>query len=132
MIFAYWDFILTQEKISRKLKLRPGLGVPASNITFLRSEQIRVAYFVGSSVDNIFQWLQDGIPIIAFVQAGELPHWRDVQAQHAVIIVGLEDQTVFIHDPGLGYGPIEVALGDFLLAWEGMDHRCAVMVYKQE
>jgi ABC-type bacteriocin/lantibiotic exporter with double-glycine peptidase domain len=128
MALAYWGISNSQQKISRTLKLRPGLGVPAPNITLLRSPQIDVEYFVGSSFDSILQWLQNAIPVIAFVQAGELPHWRGARSQHAVLVVGFEDQELFIHDPGLDYGSVAISLDDFLLAWDEMDARCAIII----
>lgn len=130
MAFAYWGVSISQEKISRTLKLRPGLGVPASNILLLRSPQFDVNYLVGNSLAGILLWLHHAIPAIAFIQAGELPHWRGATAQHAVLIVGLEDRRIYIHDPGLDHGPVTVPLDDFLLAWDEMDGRSAIIVHK--
>jgi len=130
MALAYWGIKYSQQKISRILKLRAGLGVPAPNITLLRSPQIDVYYTIGASLDNILQWLQAAIPIIAFVQAGELPHWRGIKSQHAVLVVGVEDGELLVHDPGLDHGPVIVPLDDFLLAWDEMDTRCAIIVRK--
>lgn len=130
MALAYWGIHYSQQKISRTLKLRPGLGAPAPNIILLRSPQIDVGYIVGGSFDNILHWLQAAIPVITYVQAGELPHWRGIKSQHAVLVVGYDVQGLSIHDPGLENGPVAVPLGDFLLAWDEMDGRCATIVRK--
>lgn len=104
--------------------------MPATNVTFLRSPQLEVDYTVGASFDNVVHWLQTTVPVIAFVQAGELPHWHGVKSQHAVLVVGCEDQQLYIHDPALAHGPIQIPLADFLLAWDEMDTRCAVIPRK--
>jgi hypothetical protein len=117
----------SQEEIARTLKLRSGYGVPASNIAFLRTNTIGTFYQFNGTLDDIENWLQRGVPVIALVQAGELPHWRGVRAQHAVLIVGTSDVVVLMHDPALIGGPIAVPVGDFLLAWQEMDERYAVL-----
>lgn len=62
------------------------------------------------------------------MQAGELPHWRGIKSQHALFVVGFENQELSIHDPGLDHGPVIVPLDDFLLAWDEMDARCAIII----
>ena len=66
--------------------------------------------------------------MIAFVQAGELHQWHGRRAQHAVLLVGADAQEIHIHDPALTYGPIEVTIDEFLIAWQEMDNRYAVLV----
>ena len=70
---------------------------------------------------------QDNPPIV-FVQAGELPHWQDCISQHAIVVVGLDEQAVQILDPAADPSPISVSIGDFLLAWSELDYIYAVLV----
>ncbi|MBK8050377.1 MAG: hypothetical protein IPK16_26700 [Anaerolineales bacterium] len=60
-------------------------------------------------------------------KAAELPHWHGHQAQHAVLVVGIEHQALYLHDPALPDGPTAVSIDDFLLAWQEMDNRYAVL-----
>ena len=69
----------------------------------------------------------NAIPVIAFVQAGELPRWRGEQFQHAVVISGLSDEAVWLLDPEGQAQPEAVPLAGFMLAWAGMDYRCAAI-----
>jgi hypothetical protein len=127
MALAYLGIARSQLELARLLKVRPGFGAPASNILNLRSRQIEPIYHLNGGWDDIRSWLQRQMPVIACVQAGELPHWQGVQAQHVVLIVGLDDQSVHIHDPALDHAPIPVPVGDFWLAWDEMERRYAVL-----
>jgi hypothetical protein len=108
-------------------KTRRGFGTPASSIVNLRSRYIEVLYRVGGVLDDIQFCLQNSYPVIAFVQAGELPHLHRTRAQHAILIVGLDDRELFLHDPAIADNPIAVPLGDFRLAWDELDNRYAVI-----
>jgi hypothetical protein len=127
MALAHLGVSRSQEALAHVLRLRADYGAPAPNVTSLRSRQIEVAYHIHGTWDDIRQWIQNGVPIIAFVQAGELPHWHGMEAQHAVLVVGIEERSVYLHDPALAEGPIAVSADDFGLAWDEMDNRYAVI-----
>jgi len=127
MALSHLGFSRTQQELARLLKMRPGFGTPISNITNLRTRQIDVIYQLNGSLPTIQQWLERNIPVITYVEAGELPHWPGVRAQHAVLMVGIDEQTVKLSDPGLIQGPTTVSIGDFLLAWDEMENRYAVI-----
>ena len=72
-------------------------------------------------------WLDRGVPVIAFIQAGELPHWRGECSYHALVIVGLEAGAVHLLDPAADAEVITVPRGDFLLAWDERAYTYAVV-----
>ena len=74
--------------------------------------------YTSGSLDDVAAWLDRGVPVIVFVQAGELPHWRGERSHHALVIVGLEAGAVHLLDPAAGAEVIAVPVGDFLLAWD--------------
>ena len=127
MALAYLGIFRSQQEIGRAVKIRKGFGTPAPNIAHLRSRQIEVFYHLDGILNDLQHWLQAGSPIIAFVQASELSHWSGIRAQHAVLVVGLGERDVILHDPAMNDGPISVPVGDFLLAWYEMDNRHAVI-----
>ena len=127
MILEFYGLTRSQFEIARDLDLRPGFGVPASNITRLRTGKITPHYLVNGAIDHLQAWLQQGVPVIAFVQAGELPPWHGHRAQHAILLVGAGTHDIYIHDPALPYGPIAVLINEFLIAWQEMDNRYAVL-----
>lgn len=127
MALAYLGVSRSQAALARALRLRRGLGALAPNITALRSRRIDVSYHIHGTWDDFRAWLQRDVPVIAFVQAGELPHWRGRQAQHAVLVVGIAGDAVLLHDPALAEGPSHIPVGDFVLAWDEMENRYAVV-----
>jgi hypothetical protein len=130
MALAYLGISRSQKEIGRALKPRSGFGAPASQIVNLNSRRTEVFYRAGGAINDMLDWLRRDVPVIAFVQAGELPQWRGVLAQHAVLVVALDGRHVHIHDPAMDHGPIEILLDDFLLAWGEMDSRYAVIAHR--
>ena len=116
-----------QEQLARELDVRPPLGAPASNVLRLRSDALDVT-FPSGNISDLRTQLAQGNPPIVFVQASELPHWQDCISQHAIVVVGLDEQTVQILDPADDPSPIPVPIGDFLLAWSELDYIRAVLV----
>ncbi len=126
MVLAYLGLSSTQSKLTRKLDVHPPLGAPASNVTRLRSNTLDVK-FTSGDLDDLRACLNQGNPPIVFVQAGEFPHWRGRVSQHAVVIVGADEQSIYILDPAAGADPIPIPTGDFLLAWSELDYIYALL-----
>ncbi len=93
MALAYQNISRSQEAVGRKLGIRLPLGIPTSHITKLASSRLAITYEEGT-LEKIEHWLNQAVPVIVFVQAGELPHWSGHRFQHAIVVVGLEAQTV--------------------------------------
>ena len=53
----------------------------------------------------------------------ESGHW----AQHALVIVGLDETSVQVLDPAQDEQVIAIPRADFTLAWDEMDNTCAVI-----
>lgn len=121
MVWAYLGLSATQERLSRLLLLDPRMGVPLSNVQRLQNSQLLVSTSSGM-LEDIAQHLENNCPVIVYVQAGELPYWREHVSQHAVVVIGLEIARVSILDPALETGPTVVPMGDFMLAWSEMDY----------
>jgi len=127
MVLDYLGLPHAQEQLARELDVRPTLGAPASNVLRLRSDVLDVTFTSGNLSDLCTQ-LAHGSPLIVFVQAGELPHWQNCISQHAIVVVGVDEQTVQILDPAADPSPIPVSIGDFLLSWSELDYIYAVLV----
>ena len=85
MVLAYFGVTRSQEVIGKTLGLNPPFGTRHSNIQKLASSTLLVTYEAGDLPD-IRNWLDQDVPVIAFVQAGELPHWSGYHFQHAFAI----------------------------------------------
>jgi predicted double-glycine peptidase len=93
----------------------------------LRSDALDVTLNSGT-LGDLQLHLAQGYPPIVFVQAGELPHWRGRVSQHAVVVVHVDENAVYVLDPAADPNPIAVPLGDFLLAWSEMEYLYALIV----
>jgi len=127
MGLAYLGISRTQKILARELGLIEQYGVPAPNIMRLRSRTLDVIYAQNGDLLDIREWLDKAVPVIACVQAGELEHWRKQYAQHAVLLVGLDEKFVFMLDPAMNSSVLKVPVGEFMLAWDEMDNRYAVI-----
>ena len=130
MVLGHLGIPCAQEQLARKLDVLRPLGAPASNVLRLHSDVLDVT-FTSGNLGDLHTQLAQGNPPIVFVQAGELPHWQGCVSQHAIVVVGLDEQTVQILDPAADPSPIRVPIGDFLLAWSELDYIYAVLVRRK-
>jgi ABC-type bacteriocin/lantibiotic exporter with double-glycine peptidase domain len=131
MVLDYLGFPRSQEVLAHQLGLRPSLGVPAPHIKNLNSPDLAVVYESGT-LDTVQKWLDETTPVIVFVQAGELPSWFGHRFQHAVLVVGLDEEQVYLLDPAVEGGVTAVSRGDFMLAWDEMDNALAVITRRRQ
>jgi ABC-type bacteriocin/lantibiotic exporter with double-glycine peptidase domain len=127
MVLDYLGIQRSQNDLARQMHSIPNVGTIGRNILRLQSSTVRVIYAQGT-LKLLYAWLAQGVPVIAFVQTAELPYWSGVEARHAVVLVGINDDDVYLLDPAHDPGTITVSLGDFALAWEEwMDGRCVTI-----
>lgn len=131
MALAFQGIPESEENIAGRLKVKPGLGAPARNICFLASEKIEVIYGEGILTDLQNQ-LHLEIPIIVFVQTGELSYWRGESFQHAIVVVGIEGDFIWLLDPAYTESVVKLSVHEFILAWLEMDYLYAVVKMKRE
>jgi ABC-type bacteriocin/lantibiotic exporter with double-glycine peptidase domain len=131
MVLAYQQIDRSQTDLATELKVRASLGTPTRSVLGLASEQLRVVY--GEGIEATLQkWLALSLPVIVFVQAGELSYWQGELFQHAVVVVGLVGNTVWLLDPDMDEIAIAVDLDEFMLAWLGMDYLYAVIYHETD
>jgi len=69
--------------------------------------------------------LRVGLPPIALLDTGPLPHWGS-RCNHAAVVVGVDDAAFTLNDPAFADAPRVVPNGDFLKAWA--EHQCVCAV----
>jgi ABC-type bacteriocin/lantibiotic exporter with double-glycine peptidase domain len=126
MALNYLEISQSQEALAKKMNTTLNVGTLRSNIKKLASRHINVTYSEGTLAD-IRSWLDQEIPVIVFVEANELPVWRGQDFKHAVVVVSLDDKTIYLMDPALESGPTPTPLDDFQLAWDEMDNYYATL-----
>ncbi len=129
MALAHLGISISQEDLARRMGVRRNLGVPYSRITRLMSSGVHIEYAAHGDLDTLCRFLDRDLPVILFIQAGELPHWSGRKAQHAILVVEIGEQEALILDPypEAQPAPLCVPLGDLVLAWDEMSNAYAVI-----
>ncbi|MFZ4660092.1 MAG: cysteine peptidase family C39 domain-containing protein [Caldilineaceae bacterium] len=104
-------------------------GTPFSNLKRLASTlDLSVSYDKNRETLTIFEdHLSIGLPIIVAVQTWPLPYWQQLNSDHAVVVVGLDQEEIFLYDPYFAAAPQVVDLDSFLTAWSERDFEYAVI-----
>lgn len=116
MALNYIGHKVDYTRLVQLLRIRPGYGTPFPVIQSLGNSSIRVVYGQGN-LQEIYHYLSQDKPCIVPVQTHELPYWNNVSVGHAVVVVGVDSENVFLNDPEFPTAPIQVTHGDFGLAW---------------
>jgi uncharacterized protein YvpB len=124
MLLIYQGQSVDYSRLLSKLKIK-SFGAPASHIRLLAEWNLSVAYSV-TDMAGLISLLQQGVPVIVFVQTGELPYWT-YTTDHAVVVVGFDDAQLYVNDPAFDDAPIGVPRGDFELAWLERDYYYATI-----
>lgn len=125
MVLAAQGIEQDQTRLAQKLGVIPGIGLPGSRIKQLATSQIQVTYGEGE-LGDLQTAVSNRTPPITLVSTGELPYW-DTTTPHAVVVTGIDEKAVWLHDPAKEQPHIEVPLGDFLLAWDMMMNLYAII-----
>jgi ABC-type bacteriocin/lantibiotic exporter with double-glycine peptidase domain len=125
MVLAHIGRAVDYADLLRLLKIKPH-GAPAGNICLLASPNLNVVYSK-TGVVGLEAMLRQGQPVIVFVRSGGLPHWA-YSADHALVVVGYDQDHVFVNDPHFSESPIAVPRGDFELAWLERDYYYAAIM----
>ena len=75
--------------------------------------------------------MQNGLPCIVLVRTADLSYWA-YGTDHAVVVVGFDEQTIYVNDPVFDEHPISVPIIEFELAWMAFDYRYSVITHQGE
>ncbi len=101
-------------------------GTPFFHLHRLERLGVTVEAQARGTLVLLHQHLLQNRPCIVSVQTENLPYWPH-NTLHAVVVVGMDDKTVYLNDPEFPAAPIAVPSGDFDLAWLAEDERYAVL-----
>ncbi len=125
MILDYLGKQVRYGRLIKILKVTPDLGAPASNVKHLSLLNISVEYGSGS-LDDLAKQIERNIPCIAFLHTMHLSYWSEA-VRHAVVVVGMDEEGVYLNDPFSDIAPQSVSRLEFELAWGEMDNTYAVI-----
>ena len=73
------------------------------------------------------RWLVQGLPSIVAVSTSELTSYWISDTDHAVVVIGIDEEIVYLHDPDQIDGLQQVTRTEFESAWLEQDYWCAVI-----
>lgn len=96
------------------------LGTPGSRLLRLQNAELEVFY--GSlTLSLLHNSLERGIPVIVLVNTFFLDYWQSETA-HAVLVIGYDEEGVFLNDPAFETAPQKASENGFLAAWGEFDY----------
>lgn len=70
-----------------------------------------------------------GRPVIAQVWPVMLPYWAlESTGSHVLVVVGYDDDTVYVNDPAFPTAPHAISHISFLAAWAEYDETSAIII----
>ena len=100
MILAYHQCEHTEDELAEAFNTIPFLGTQPDNVVAgLTALGYQALWFENATVERLLEMLAANWPVIVFVRAQDLPHGR--AGLHAVVVTGIENQTVICLDPSL-------------------------------
>lgn len=124
MILDFHEQSVEYDRLLSLLDIGP-IGAPRRNIVRAVRFGVDVIYRE-ATMSILVDYVQSGEPVIAFVDTNELPYWTS-GTNHAVVVIGVQDDALFVNDPASEADPIRVTMGDFELAWLNADYMCAIV-----
>ena len=124
MVLDYLQVPISYDRLLRLLNIRAH-GAAFANLRNLANLGVAVVVAEGD-LDQIQKILAIGLPPLVAVATRELGYWTE-DTDHVVVVTGIADNLVYIHDPDLDAGPISVSRTQFELAWLEEDYRFAIL-----
>lgn len=124
MALGYLQVPINYEDVNRLLGV-DAIGTPFRRLQNLQALGLRINIDEGN-LTKLQTYLEDGLPSIVAVNTGQLPYWEDI-TNHAVVIIGIDEQYVYLNDPDTAESPQVVSLAEFELAWLEKDYLFAVI-----
>lgn len=128
MVLDYLQRPIPYDRLLHLLRV-DAIGAPFRNLRLLQSLRLSVTIANGD-MTTLHAHLQNGRPLIVAVDTAQLPYWNEA-TDHAVLVIGVDAQHVYLLDPDTAVAPQLVPLAEFELAWLEKDYLYAVMERSQ-
>jgi len=112
------------DRLLKLLKIK-AFGAAGQNLKYLTTLGVQVAYREGT-LDELKSHLLNESPCIVLVRTTDLSYWS-YGTDHAVVVVGFDEQSIYVNDPAFEAHPIPVSAVEFELAWMTFDYRYALI-----
>jgi ABC-type bacteriocin/lantibiotic exporter with double-glycine peptidase domain len=127
MVLNYLQVPINYKRLVKLLRIGPA-GAPFRNLRYLESLGLLVVIEQGV-IATLQSYLRRGLPPLAFVHTGQLSYWKEATG-HAVVVVGIENDSIYLNDPGFAQAPKRISIAEFELAWIDLDQFYATIQLK--
>jgi len=119
IIFDYYGLILPEKKLVKLCKTTREKGTTVQNIKAVaKNLGFKVKVQDNSNFEEIYKWLQKGVPVIVdwFTRGRNDYRDSDVAGGHYSVVMGLDKKYIYISDPEIGRVR-KMERKDFLSVW---------------
>jgi len=127
MVLGYEGQSFSRRRLMRTLRTQDD-GTYFPNLDLLTRLGIHVDRRTNGKFEQLHRALQNDHPCIVAVQAAELSHWDNHPCDHAIVVVGMDDNYVRINDPAFLIPALRIPINEFDLAWFEGRERYAVLI----
>jgi ABC-type bacteriocin/lantibiotic exporter with double-glycine peptidase domain len=124
MVLNYWGIAASEADLAAQLGATP-LGTPGSRLLRLQTSQLQVTY-EPITLMQLQETLRQGVPVITLAQTIFLDYW-EIDTAHAVVVIGLAEDSLFINDPAFENAPQKATIDGFLAAWGEFDNLAGII-----
>lgn len=124
MLLAAIDKDVPYPQLLRILNVQ-SYGTSARNLHYLSQVGVDIVYREGS-LSILEETISSGRPCLTLVRTEFFPHWS-YTTDHAVVVVGMDDDLVYLNDPAFAQYPMHVTKLEFDLAWMEFDYRYCII-----
>ena len=128
MLLDYLQVSVKYQKLIKCIRIGYG-GAPFRNLSYLETFGVSVQILQGE-IETLREHVKQGIAPMVFVDTQELSYWNE-GTNHAVVMVGIDENSVYINDPSFPDAPQVVSIDEFYLAWFAIDKHYAIITKKQ-
>lgn len=125
MVLAYQGRSVDPSWLRRVLESK-SIGTAGFKVLNLEQHGYAVTYSPATDERVLLQALSSGVPPIALLLTTNLTYW-DRETAHAVVVIGIDDDTVTVNDPAFSAGSQRLPRNEFLLAWSDFDYLYALI-----
>jgi ABC-type bacteriocin/lantibiotic exporter with double-glycine peptidase domain len=127
MVLAHFNLKRSEQQVAKALG-STALGTNVMNIELLPKEWGLEVQTGDISVEALKDWLDKEIPVITVIETPALPY-RDPnqRRRHTLVVVGYDDESVYVNDALLASAPTPVPWKNFLTAWADFGNFAAVI-----
>jgi ABC-type bacteriocin/lantibiotic exporter with double-glycine peptidase domain len=124
MVLAHHGRLLPEADLRQFLDTRPH-GTKARNLHAVASLGFEVQ-FSTANLSQLRDALATALLPIVFVETGPLDYWK-IDCAHVAVVVGIDDNYVYLNDPFFDTAPQQTSLSSFLQGWAANGHLAVVL-----